>query len=688
LFVNWQKFVSKSAENRVLRRPDNESIRKEQGFYFEDIIENTKSDGREIVMIIDESHTHLSPLAQEKVINVVDPKIILNVSATPKNIPSIEEIEEGSSAYVSVKREDVITEGLIKEKIAVQTEEDLKKYKSKDLDEVLIDLGISKKEELESDFKTIKKNINPLVIIQLPNDDSKLKDIGQRTKEEVVLDYLRKKGVDIDKHVALWFDGKQKNMDTITYNESDIDFLLFKQAAGTGWDCPRAHILIMFREIQSSTFYVQTVGRILRMPEPQAKEDYKNSPQLRTGFLYTNYLRSEVNENWDSGAMNKPTVYTAKRKEKIHNIEGLFSDYVSRLEYGDLADAIKFQQSFLKSFNDYFKISDSSLLGQTRKALEAKGVNLNPTLTNQIIVDAEFDDFDRLNLDFLKKGHDQDFEMSRNDVEKLFNYYCYNVLSEQTEADAKITNVSRSWSPLKSALRVWFKRTLDENSDYYYRVFISDLNQEQSSIFRRAITKTLKDYRPILTEVLTKRKEQIEKREAALFTILEEYTFTDDYATLKISEGTSNLSVVEPFYLKKQYIGRDNELKFIKFLEQKGKSIEWWFKNGDSGKEYYCLKYFNTARQEDALFYPDWIVRFKDGRIGIFDTKGGTTAQNPEGRAEGIYNKIAALNKAGGNYVGGLVILENNQWYYNSSQKYEYTYGKLNADWKLLNDLF
>ena len=28
----------------------------------------------------------------------------------------------------------------------------------------------------------------------------------------------------------------------------DADFMLFKQAAGTGWDCLRAHILVMFRK--------------------------------------------------------------------------------------------------------------------------------------------------------------------------------------------------------------------------------------------------------------------------------------------------------------------------------------------------------------------------------------------------------------------------------------------------------
>ncbi|MBK8698450.1 MAG: hypothetical protein IPN29_02455 [Saprospiraceae bacterium] len=49
--------------------------------------------------------------------------------------------------------------------------------------------------------------------------------------------------------------------------ESDVEFLLFKQAIDTGWDCPRAHILVKLRDIQSYTFEVQTVGRILRMPE-------------------------------------------------------------------------------------------------------------------------------------------------------------------------------------------------------------------------------------------------------------------------------------------------------------------------------------------------------------------------------------------------------------------------------------
>jgi type III restriction enzyme len=711
LFINWQKLVSKSAETRIIRRPDDEAMHKEQGYYFEDIIENTKLDGREIIMVIDESHTHLSDLAQKSVVDVVNPKVILNVSATPKYIPNRDEEDEGIAGYVRVNRQDVVDEGLIKEKIAIQTDEDLHKFNNRDLDELLIDLAISKKKEIEEEYKKLKKDINPLVLIQLPNDDSKLKDTGQKTKEEIVLTYLKKKGIDTERDVALWFDGKQKNMEFVTHNESKIDFMLFKQAAGTGWDCPRAHILVMYREINSPTFYTQTIGRILRMAEPNLKSDYANSPILRTGFLFTNYNRKSVSDGFDqSKDLNKPFIHTSKKVEGLSNIENLFSDFVSRADYGDLASSIEFQMSFLKSMDEYFDFQDDFHVAQKREKIEAKGVDLNSKLTNKIVVDAEFSDFDKLDFDFAKKGRDEEYEMSQNDVEKLFNYWCFKLLSEQTEVEAKVSNVARSWSPLKSALRVWFKRSLDLDSNYYYRIFIKDINKDQSSVFRPAITKALKDYYPIKQEVIKKRKEQIEKREAIKFEIKDEYSYTDDFAQLTEEEGTSKLSVVQPFFIRKEYKGRDNEIKFIKYLEQKTDSLEWWFKNGEGSKEYYCLKYFNTSTKEEALFYPDWILKFKDGRIGIFDTKSGFTAQNPEGRAEGLARKIKELNENGGNYIGGLVVLENNQWYYFTNEKYllepemnkveepqteygntfcyEYTPGKLNENWKPFAKLF
>ena len=105
---------------------------------------------------------------------------------------------------------------------------------------------------------------------------------------------------------------------------------------------------------------------------------------------------------------------------------------------------------------------------------------------------------------------------------------------------------------------------------------------------------------------------------------------------------------------------------------------------------FFSLKYFNTVEKEARLFYPDWIVKFKDGRIGIFDTKSGATATNPEGRETGLYEKIRSMNAAAGQlrFVGGLVVRENGQWYYNEGKDYVYSKGHLNVGWKLMQVLF
>lgn len=101
------------------------------------------------------------------------------------------------------------------------------------------------------------------------------------------------------------------------------------------------------------------------------------------------------------------------------------------------------------------------------------------------------------------------------------------------------------------------------------------------------------------------------------------------------------------------------------------------------------------------MFYPDWILKLKDGTIGIFDTKSGATAINPEGRAKGLADKLKVLNNSNKNkFIGGLVVKENEQWYFYEDEEYQslegdnleygYSYvpGKLCDNWKPLIEIF
>jgi type III restriction enzyme len=434
----------------------------------------------------------------------------------------------------------------------------------------------------------------------------------------------------------------------------------------------------MFREIQSQTFYAQTVGRILRMAEPEKSEDYINIPDLRTGFLYTNYRRDEIKDIKEVTG-NKPETnfsYIRKGFEKEIDEFSLPSEFIHRVDYGDIADSAKFQMSFAKSFNEYFGITEGDVFDKIQERLCSRGLEIKRHVDTTLVVDAKFEDFDKMSLEFRKKGHDYSHEMSENDVEKLFNYFCYKVLTEQTDEDAKISNVARSWNRLKSALRVWNKNTLSFTGIEFYKIFINDMLRDARSSFRPAITKALKDYKPILKRVLDDKKMRIEQQNSPVFRFKPSYAFTDDYETIK-----QNQCILDPCYIKKEYIGRENEERFIRYIDASGR-IEWWFKNGDVGKDYFALKYSNTREQKDSLFYPDWIIKLSNGKIGIFDTKTGMSL-NTEGRAKGLAKKLKEL---GENCIGGIVRYANGVFEYCNSVEYNDQSDRKNK-WEKLSDI-
>lgn len=681
LFMNWQKLVSRSAENRVLRRPDDHRNEKESGFYFEDVVELTHAEGRQFVLIIDESHKNVTDAAIRDVINPIDPKIILKVSATPESEPTASDVNNHRAGFVEVSRQDVIDAGMIKRELVCQTEEDIKNREDKDLDELLLDLAMERREQLVQAIQRFGINVNPLVIIQLPNDRSV--DKNDQTKEEVVTDYLTSHGVE-PKRIAKWFTNEKKPSG-IEDNDSPYDYLLFKMAAGTGWDCPRAQVLVMLRDIQSETFQTQTIGRIVRIPV----RGVPGAEVFQTGYIYTNYSRKAVLEGEYKEPGNKPKVYVAENRlgKEVVVDELLQTEYMSRVDYGDLGKSWEFQQCLVSTFNEYFGITAEEMIDSVRNKLKTKHLQIVPRLEQQIVVNAKFQDLDQISFHF--NGNDMSREVSRHDVQKLFSKICVDLLRGQTDDDAKIANIARSFGTLKSALRLWFKSYAFrlEDDDARYRIFLADvLNKGESSIFKRLVTETLKRHYPKREEYVRKRREEAEQQETTTFKILTAYAYSDDYEPLEMER-----CLLKPFYIGKNYDGRINELKFAKYLDRQ-ESIEWWMKNGDSGKDWLSIRYFNETSQKKELFYPDWIYKKKDGTIGIWDTKGGQTASSVEtkNKAEELQRHLRILNgynREGIRYEGGIVIEANAMWYCNSHDEYRYVQGSTNG-WKNMNEMF
>jgi len=87
VFINWESLTKQDKDGNFIN-----ILMKggETGRNLPNLITNTKKNGIEIILIIDESHYHYwSQKSQELVSNVINPRLIIEISATPAIVPKI-----------------------------------------------------------------------------------------------------------------------------------------------------------------------------------------------------------------------------------------------------------------------------------------------------------------------------------------------------------------------------------------------------------------------------------------------------------------------------------------------------------------------------------------------------------------------------------------------------------------------
>jgi len=670
-FINWQKVKAYTKEGRKLRR-GTELTGNEKGI-FDNFIENTKLE-RERVLIIDEAHTQVGTELADEIIDLIEPRIIIKITATPKEEPTYSEVEHKRAGFVEIERNEVIEAELIKEKIISQTREELEiSDEGIDQDNLLLQLAFNKRLELIKYYTRLKLDINPLVLIQLPNDERVRIEVEDKTKEEITKEYLKSKGVE-ERQIAIWLSEKKENLEEIEKNNSDISFLIFKQAAATGWDCPRACILVMFREIQNPIFKIQTIGRILRMPEAK----YYSFPELNIGYLYTNYDRNQIT-NEEEKNRNKIPKYYSRRKRELDTIE-FISYFKSRSDYGDMG--YTFQFTFTKVADEYFgtksfieyideneKKVDKTIRKNNIEKIKNEIEIENIALTNRLIVNLEIEDYDNFLQELKKNKENIDREISLNDLHKIYKLFCYEIIANQEEENKKFAP-ERSYGILKSALNVWFQSRITEKIYYYYKIIVYDLRKE-NSVLKIIIAKSLGKYKPIRNKEVIDKEEKSEKH-PPLIIPRPELSFTDDYEEInKIDDIEIKKCAINPFYNLKIYKGKINEESFIKYLESNN-NVKWWYKNGNYGSENFAIRYFDHQENNYKAFYPDWIVKLKNDKILIVDTKSGIFAKSNETKfkAEALQKWI--LKNKNNNIIGGIVVKSGDLWKINKNKVYKY----------------
>ena len=187
--------------------------------------------------------------------------------------------------------EDVKIEGMIKKSVILNPDfknmlsgDNLKTALAAGTDAMVLEEALKKRAELVMTYQNAGININPLLLIQLPDKKTQQEDL---IKAEVVRILKDKHGITTENgKLAIYLSEEKENLQNISKNDNETEVLIFKQAIALGWDCPRAQILGAFQRLEKPDFSVQTVGRIMRMPEPDT--GHYTQEILNHGYVYTN----------------------------------------------------------------------------------------------------------------------------------------------------------------------------------------------------------------------------------------------------------------------------------------------------------------------------------------------------------------------------------------------------------------
>lgn len=632
LFVNWSSI---DKEKNTFRQ-DNE-----KGFNLETLIANTYNDGTEIIVIIDEAHlSAFTGIQAKKVLKLIDAKIEISVTATPLTNPDMN---------VVIPRAKVVAAQMIKKGVKLNADLTEAEQMGEMLDLFLLRKAMHKRNLIAEEYQKAGININPLLLIQLPSEVATLTE-EDKTKRLIMENYLAGEfGITTQNHqLAVWLsDSKDKvNLADLEKPDAIQKVLIFKQAISQGWDCPRAAVLIIFREIGNPTFGVQTVGRILRMPQ---QKHYDND-LLDFGFVYTNIQNKVIRVVADD--LDYFSLQIARRRN-----EGVYNQLKSSFIVNDrpnpgylLSD---FEDIFYSLVEENYQVTEvperslfteeegveiKAITARNRQAFIGRMWDLNVdeieiTIPTNIVADAY-----EANTLIDARDHLGHFSKTQAELSEMLDRFCFESITR--------LNKAKSWKVLRRTLIQFVEYYLSFDEFKARKILLCGQNQPR---LIELIAKALEHY-----EAWQKEKGNDSKRvEAKLWQVPEERYYPEIYQKKEQIE----VHALEPFYELQS--ASNPEKEFVNFLETNKQFIDWWYKNGDKGKEHFSISYVNTAG-EPALFYVDFVIRFKDGTTGLFDTKTKKSDYEAPQKHNALISYFEEEQKLNPDtkFIGGIIIPE------------------------------
>ena len=611
-FINWELVTKKG--NTAIRDSERKNL-------FDRIAEAHRA-GTEFIVIIDEEHSNNTAKAKT-IIDGFSARNIIRVSATA--------VENKRFEYFEIDEVDVINAGLITKALYVNEGlvdgmEITNEY------ECLLDLADDKRKAIATRYKDLGKAVRPLVLIQFPN--------GQPETIRAVEAKLESMGYTYDNGmVSIWMSEDKRDLpDNLTDNDATPIFLLMKQAISTGWDCPRAKILVKLREGMSESFEIQTIGRIRRMPEAKHYED----DVLDFCYLYTfdekykEGLFRELDRAYETRRLflkDKCKTFTLEKEIRDMDFDGL----------GEREVLIKIHEALVAKYHLGGDKKQNQMLLENAGYIFGAEIH-GQALQGQFVRTASLPD----SQNFITTH-------KRIDTHKHGMQLMHSI-------DAIKSSIGMAQNKVKTILERLFRKggatgrklVALETAEFYAFV----INNQH---------KLKQEFREVTAQMAVQLSfERNPKR--STFHIPEQDFFRYDPNVKNEVEYLSNAYHDYTSGFATSLVRSTCEMLFEQHCEGR-QDIEWVYKNGDTGQQYFSIVYLDGIHKQ-WLFYADYIVMKKDGTVWVIETKGGEARGQDKNIDRQIENKFNAFKAyaAKHNLHWGFVRDKDNQLYINNTE--------------------
>lgn len=628
-FINWELVTKKG----------NTAIRDSERKNMFDRIADAHRSGMEFIVIIDEEHSNNTAKAKT-IIDAFAAKHIVRVSATA--------IENKRYEFFEIDEVDVIDAGLITKALYVNEGIQDNVEITDDYD-YLLDLADAKRKDIAARYQSFGKNIRPLVLIQFPNGQPET--IIAVEKKLEALGYTYDNGM-----VSKWMSEDKKDLpDNLTENDAIPVFLLMKQAISTGWDCPRAKILVKLREGMSESFEIQTIGRIRRMPEATHYEDdlldfcyvYTFDEKYKAGLL------ADMDKAYETRRLflkDKCKTFTLEKEIRDQDFDGL----------GEREVLNKIYDSLIKKHN----LSTDKANNKTR--LQADGYAFGDEIIGHVLY-GQYIRTDRVAESTTYYTTRKRVDTHKHGMEML---HC---------VDAIKSTIGMPTNKVKTILERLFRRGGSINK----KLLLLDTAEFYAFIINNE--HLLKEEFREVTADMTVQMSMLLQPKKSMFHIPEQDFFKYDPGVKNDVEYLSNAYHEYTSGYATSLVRSTSEMLFEQHCESRD-DIEWVYKNGDTGQQYFSIVYID-ALQHQWLFYADYIVMKKDGTVWVIETKGGESHGQDKNIDKQIENKFNAFKNyaAGKGLHWGFVRDKDSQLYINNT---EFALDMADEHWVTLSDIF